>query len=323
MSFRISSKNIFLTYPQSGDYSKEDLSAFLSSLPGSIVWMVISQEDHAAATPDDVGGKHLHAAIGYDRKRNIQRSTFFDIPIGTNEDGSAKFLHPNIQPMKSKKECIKYVRKDGDFLDVGDVPSFSAKRGWGDIIASETYDDFMANASEIAPRDFVIQHANIEAFAKQKYAKAVKPYEPEFTTFKFCQELHDWWCGSLAKPLTRDRKKSLVLRSPSKYGKTEWARSLGRHMYFNANTDFNDWDTEADYMVLDDIAFRLIPNKKALFGCQKETTINAKYARKRTVKWGKPVIYLTNTALSNEDFGEDAPWWRENCTFISLVDRLY
>lgn len=117
------------------------------------------------------------------------------------------------------------------------------------------------------------------------------------------------------------RGKSLVLISPSRFGKTEWARSLGRHMYFNNAVNFrDDWDDDSKYIIFDDIEWDFIPNKKGFFGQQSTITINGKYMRTKTIDWGKPAICLTN---KYPPYGADADWFHDNVLTYHLDNKLF
>lgn len=97
-----------------------------------------------------------------------------------------------------------------------------------------------------------------------------------------------------------DRPLSLVIIGPSRIGKTAWARSLGPHMYFNTYINLDRWNDNAKYIILDDFTIEVdkyLPSWKCFFGSQEEFTLTDKYRSKRTVKWGKPLIWL-----NNEDF---------------------
>jgi len=80
------------------------------------------------------------------------------------------------------------------------------------------------------------------------------------------------------------RPNSLILIGPSRCGKTEWARSLGKHMYFNNLLNLDDWDESADYIILDDFSpdiTKFLPSWKCFFGGQKQFTLTDKYRGKR------------------------------------------
>lgn len=106
-------------------------------------------------------------------------------------------------------------------------------------------------------------------------------------------------------------------------GKTEWARSLGSHMYFNNLFNLTDWNSDADYLILDDIDFEWIPNKKGWFGAQKSFVLTDKYKGKRTVAWGKPLIYLTNDYPFTKVSNSDLDWYNANCKIVYLQNKLY
>jgi len=120
---------------------------------------------------------------------------------------------------------------------------------------------------------------------------------------------------------------------PTRMGKTEWARSLGRHIYMCGLFNLTMWDNEAEYLVLDDISFEFCPSRQSLWGSQKELVLTDKFARKRSVKWGKPLIFLCNhhndyrfaldkrgnnlLSLSEKEFYEG------NSVVVEVRERLY
>jgi hypothetical protein len=55
-----------------------------------------------------------------------------------------------------------------------------------------------------------------------------------------------------------------------------------------------DW-MSAKYLIADDIEWEFFKCKKQLLGGQREFTATQKYTRMVTVRFGKPVIYLSNT----------------------------
>lgn len=109
---------------------------------------------------------------------------------------------------------------------------------------------------------------------------------------------------------------------PSRTGKTEWARSLGRHVYFNGLFNLDDFDETADYVIFDDFNIEFLPQYKSWFGAQKTFTVSDKYRHKRTVKWGKPLIWIGNDdpRLSVK---VDRNWMELNSVFIMVLNKLY
>jgi hypothetical protein len=110
-------------------------------------------------------------------------------------------------------------------------------------------------------------------------------------------------------------------------GKTEWARSLGRHLYFG-----EQWSQEAcedsdnvEYAVFDDCKLTYVVNWKGWLGQQKEFITTDKYKGKKGVKWGKPSIWCCNGDPRDTQglTSEDVEWLNGNCTFIEVTEKLY
>lgn len=167
----------------------------------------------------------------------------------------------------------------------------------------------------------MLQHERLEYFGRKFFQDARIPYASPYTAdnFNIPTSLSNWY--NLEFLGEHDRRKSLILCSPSRYGKTEWARSLGHHMYFNNMCNFkSDWDDTANYLILDDIEWQFVPNKKGFLGGQKSFVISGKYMKNKTISWNKITIYLCN---SLPDFGSDSDWFETNCYIVSLFNKLY
>lgn len=74
-------------------------------------------------------------------------------------------------------------------------------------------------------------------------------------------------------------------------------------------------------MVFDDQNWDSFRNKKGWFGAQDELILTDKYAKKKHVKWGKPMIWLCNPEDYPLDF--DTPWYQKNIVVIKLTNKLY
>lgn len=122
-----------------------------------------------------------------------------------------------------------------------------------------------------------------------------------------------------------DRPKSLILCGPSRLGKTEWARSLGRHMYFNGMLNLDDWDDDAKYIILDDFSpdvAKYLPMWKSFFGAQRQFVLTDKYRKKRTVRFGKPLLWLCNECPRLDDHNA-REWLKENSVTVWVNNKLY
>jgi len=188
------------------------------------------------------------------------------------------------------------------------------------VSEAKSYEEFLQLCQLHYPRDYVLNHERLEYFGKKHFAEKKEPYVSPFTEFRLPEIVTRWFETEFNSD--KRRKKSLVLIGASKLGKTEWARSLGHHMYFNHLANFkDDWDDTARYIIFDDFEWDYIPNKKGFFGGQLTFQISGKYMKVKTVKWGKCCIYLTNHHPNIKN--EDMDWFKENCLFVELLNKVY
>jgi len=301
MAFRIQAKNFSLTYSQANNITKEELFNCLKTfLPEHLI---VAQEEHQD------GGRHFHVSISFSTRKNITNSRFFD----------CNGAHANIQATRCLRDWLAYLKKeDAEPMEFGE-PSLK-KRGWSDALGAESKEDFFDILKEVAPRDWVLQQDRIQGFARGKYTKPIE-YIPEFNTFTPTANMVRW----TNQRKDKHRPKSLVLVGPSRTGKTEWARSLGKHMYWNGMINLDDWDENAEYAIFDDFGWEFMPCKKAFFGAQKTFTLTDKYKRKKTVIWGKPIIFLCNP--DEDPFDSMKPsqkaWYDLNMIYSVITKPLF
>lgn len=321
MGFRCCAKSHFVTYPQC------QLPMATITTHWQVNWLVkpyhyviIARELHEDGNP------HYHVVVQWKHRLDVQREAYFDI------DG----YHPNIQATKNLEEAITYAKKGGDFWEDGTVVLGSERKRKRADDQDDVYRQamnecqdkisFLKAIEEGAPRDYVLNYDRILAMAEARFATedTIVPYVPAHTRQSFTkvpEELDDWIRCNLDCPQP-ERPRCLVLVGPSRLGKTEWARSLGRHMYFNGMFMQDLWDTRAQYAVFDDIDWKWIVNGKGWLGGQKEFVITDKYRKKMRVHWNHPVIWCTNKPLIQHE-GLDLNWLEANATIIHLNQRLY
>ena len=96
-------------------------------------------------------------------------------------------------------------------------------------------------------------------------------------------------------------------------------------MYFCGMFNIEDWDPDAAYIIIDDFNIKFCPWWKCVLGAQKTFVLTDKYRKKRTVKWGKPCIWLCNRdddprgALS----GAELEWFRANVVEVDIYSPLF
>lgn len=273
-----------------------------------------------------VEGHHFHIFVQFKEILDVQSDKYFDL---------AQY-HPNIQLAKSDKPAAFYCKKDGEFWEDGTlVPFFGErKRKRADDVDeiysaglrnSTTPQEFMDYIREHAPRDFATSYERLLAMANAVFTPPDRPqYVPIHTRDEFTkvpQEMDDWVMQYLECPQP-DRPKTLIVVGPTRLGKTDWARSLGRHVYFNGMFMLDLWDQHAQYAIFDDIDWKYIINAKGFLGGQRELVVTDKYRRKVLLQWNHPIIWLTNKPLVEHE-GIDLNWIEGNAKIVQLTERLY
>lgn len=119
-----------------------------------------------------------------------------------------------------------------------------------------------------------------------------------------------------------------MLVGPTKTGKTAWARSLGRHMYFRGDFRLSDWDQDASYVIFDDMEMEKIPSWKVWLGSMGEMVLYDRYCPKTRLKWGpkKCCIILCNPGVDwrySKEWGREREWCEGNIEVISINENLF
>jgi hypothetical protein len=164
------------------------------------------------------------------------------------------------------------------------------------------------------------------------YGTKPKLYSPMYKREDFIvpKELDNWYDENITnKP---ERPKSLILLGGTRLGKTRWARSLGKHIYWYGMHNLDNWVDDVGYIIFDDWPwdFKKFELCKSIIGCQEQFTMTDKYVKKKTISnWSRPCIILNNprcdivTKISNDDNFHQThlSWIEDNCTTVDIKDR--
>ena len=122
-----------------------------------------------------------------------------------------------------------------------------------------------------------------------------------------------------------ERPRSLILIGASRLGKTQWARSLGKAMYFCNLFNLDDWNDGASYIILDDIDIKYFPHWKFFLGAQAEGILTDKYRKKQRVRNGRPTIWLCNEDMDPRRTlsRAECEWVDLNCDVVTVRERLF
>jgi len=185
---RFDGRRFLITYSQvniSVEVNTVTLADFLYGLKPQPSYVGVNEEQHLD------GGAHFHAVVTFPSRF---RGTFFAFDFGG--------YHPNIKTIKNSKRdlerSIDYIVKDGTQLYItrGEVPVFltpPARYSWGDLLACETQAEFIQSCADNFPKEFVLRHFDILAFAQQHYnspSDYVSPYEHD--SFVIPTEIDSW-----------------------------------------------------------------------------------------------------------------------------------
>lgn len=327
--FQFNHIQIGLTYPQANGLTKEFIGGYLMDwyfMAGdtkiTIENFLVAKENHHE---DD--GIHFHVYIKLTNRLRSRNTRLFDI----FEPTIGLLYHPHISKVYGIKNMIQYCTKE----DLDPVANFdysqyiSKTPNWRMVFARKFKgpQDFLNFIVAKWPGYAANHYINIKSLAYDQY-KQKTVYEPTYLLFNNVPVRMLSWVDCYLKLKTVDRPLSLILIGPSRTGKTEWARSLGRHMYFCNYFNLELWDDQAEYAVFDDMDIdpdvpleKYFRSWKCFFGAQKEFTVTDKYCRKRNVKWGKPIIWISNNELNCNS--NTLNYIRANSVRVNVLNDLY
>lgn len=99
-------------------------------------------------------------------------------------------------------------------------------------------------------------------------------------------------------------------------------------MFFRENFNLDNWDAEADYIVLDDLPMDKVPGWKVILGSMGDMTLYDRYRPKTEVKWGpkKCCIILCNPGVDwrfSDIWKQEREWCEGNVEVIEIHSVLY
>lgn len=326
-AFRLQTRRLFLTYPQwNGDFELEDILQHLGEIladhvpPYRIIKHIVAKEKHQDGNP------HIHVFLELDKQCSIATPDFLDL-WGN---------HGNYQAVRSAKAVYEYCTKENDWIS----NFYQQKASWGDVLGAETKEEFYRLAAEVDPRGFVYNQRQLDYFADKRFGQRAQ-FAPSYplNTFRIDGELNEWFRRSLNR--LGGRGSPLILESPSRFGKTEYVRTLlhssnVEHVYMNSMFNADAFPinlTNIRFIVLDDFtveSFFKFP-WKPFFGCQRQFTITDKYKAKRDLVFDQPwsLIWLCNPGQNplnpNVFIPPDAREYlnQQHTTLISLESPLF
>lgn len=118
-----------------------------------------------------------------------------------------------------------------------------------------------------------------------------------------------------------------MLWGPTRTGKTVWARSLGKHIYYCGLFSGKDaTDTrDVEYAIFDDMqgGIGFFHGWKNWLGCQQQFQIKVLYRDPVSIMWGKPSIWIANEDPRVGMKEHDVEWLEGNCDFVHVTTTIF
>ncbi len=209
-------KTFLITYPQCNAQIAYIGTNIHQILGDNLSYLCVSDELHKTGDP------HRHAFIRLNKSINVY-STTFDIPIPDTD----LTWHGNYQSCRRPKEALKYVQKDGKFIEYGTYP-FS--------IVKTTKEE----------KNDILLHENLEDLVESG----------DISLYKYVQikKARDLFKISRNQGKIRDKPQVFWLYGPTGSGKTRYAISNAKGDYWiSSEPKWFDGYSGQETAILDDL----------------------------------------------------------------------
>lgn len=220
-TFYVDSKSWFLTWPHCG-LTKEEVQSILLSKGRAIKGMVIAREEHLPVTPTDEYWEpfHIHAYILLEKRFCCRNSNFWDL------DGH----HGHYESAKSLTAVVRYIKKDGDILEYGDLlwaSKLEARRDHSAYLGKRLQNESLVSVTDDHP-ELILRYKNLkESVMAYRYDKI--------------------------KPLKMTDTRGIWVWGPPRIGKTHWVNFSENSLYHKAQNKWWDGYTGQEAVLIDDL----------------------------------------------------------------------
>lgn len=267
-TFRLSAKNLLLTYPHCGTELETAKTILLEALGrANVLYMCVAREHHRD------GDLHIHAAVCLAERCNIRDPHALDILEH----------HGNYQGIRNVRQTIRYVKKDNVYIEYGELPSkYADEMDRQAILAALEKCESEASAlTFIFTKGLSAQHNTLMSYWKITIQARTSGARYNVEDFLVCLPLRHL----LEELPTSDQ--ALLLIGPSGWGKTQYLLSY----YSEAGTtvrathldDLKKVTPTTNVLILDDMEFGHLPRPTLLhlFDVRTDRSIHVRYSTAR------------------------------------------
>lgn len=300
-AFRFNSTTLYATFPKCDTPMELVVQNMKSKWEQRLEYWIVCSEKHQ----DDT--LHLHVLIKFKSKLNLHTADFADF-LSKNAQGKTK--HGNYQTARDVQKIITYIKKDGNFLDSGNLPEKTVK-------ISTTIAQAIRDGKSLREVDKIDPGYLLNNLKKvREYQSLIQEFKNEDEDLALLrlpvpipieapgdtdmQQLIDWCDKNFYQRERPIREPQLWLKTPIRCGKTTWLACLQKFMRcYIVGYERESFDEYRDEKY-DIIVFDEYKNQKkleflnSLIDGQDKRLMQLYSGQNTTKKVNLPVIFLSN-----------------------------
>lgn len=301
MPFCVNSSQLFCTFPRPRNISttptKEALHAHVKAQGRTApIYQVTAEELH------EDGSTHFHVLLVYTNRKKVTRADYFDF------DG----WHCNIQACRNLQATVDYVKKDGNFIEEGELP-VDQRRNELPLVANYRHKADWVQACFLnkVPGYYCEELWRLKHQVDKRTIVA-EEYQPPAaaTMWQVLRELTLEW---------DDR--TVILIGPSGCGKTTWAMAKCPKpaLVVTHADDLKGIDATIKCIIFDDVDFKHYPRTGQIHLVDQflDRSIHVRYGTAR-IPAGVKRVFTAN--IEPVDINDEAI--RRRCRVIRISDPL-